>query len=243
MLVIIGLLVGGVLVGTSMIRSAELQSIGADVNRFRAAANMFKMRYSATPGDMKNATDYWGTSSGGCPDGTGTGTCNGDGNGLITDGTGQEMHRFWQHLTLAGLINGNYTGVAGGGSPVAAVIGINCPASRVVGVGYSVRNVAYSAGSTPYLFPGDYSHIFMIGKVTPYESYGPFMVPADAAALDAKYDDGKPGTGQYVQRTNIAAGSGGFPGCTNGDTTQGNTATYLNDTTTLACGLHVLNAF
>jgi prepilin-type N-terminal cleavage/methylation domain-containing protein len=86
-LVIIGLLIGGVLVGSALIRTAELQSAVQDKDRLVTAVNIFRDKYGALPGDMGNATDYWGTASGGCPNGVGTGTqtCNGNSDGLIYD--------------------------------------------------------------------------------------------------------------------------------------------------------------
>src|SRR4051812_21475415 len=86
-LVVIAMLVGGVLVGQSMIHSAELRSVTADINRFSAAAIAFKDKYHYLPGDLPNATSFWGAKPD-CstlnltPTPT-TLTCNGNGNGYI----------------------------------------------------------------------------------------------------------------------------------------------------------------
>ena len=89
-LVIIGLLAGGILVGRDLIHAAELRSVVSDVDKFTAAANTFRLKYNCIPGDCTNATDYWGTDPGGCPDTPGnsvpkTATCNGTGNGRLAD--------------------------------------------------------------------------------------------------------------------------------------------------------------
>lgn len=122
-LVILGLLTGGILGGQSLIRAAELRSVATDVSKYRSASYAFRDKYFGLPGDFTRATSFWGnattgTSGGECtaPEsdaGTGTQTCNGDGNGLIGNAStvGQrnsESFRFWQHLANAGLIEGQY---------------------------------------------------------------------------------------------------------------------------------------
>src|SRR4051812_28937287 len=87
-LVILGLLVGGVLTGQSLIRAAELRAITTEQNRYVTATHTFRDKYFALPGDMTNATAYWGT-SGNCPGlaaqgNTTPATCNGNGDGKIS---------------------------------------------------------------------------------------------------------------------------------------------------------------
>src|ERR1700757_2208888 len=89
-LVIIGLLVGGVLTGQSLIRAAELRSVTEQFQRYQAATMTFRDKYFAIPGDMPNASKYWGDATGttGCPGtytapNTGTAVCDGNGNGTI----------------------------------------------------------------------------------------------------------------------------------------------------------------
>lgn len=107
-LVILGLLVGGILAGQSLIHAAELRKMSAFITNTRTAHNAFKDRYFALPGDFDNATGVWGRSNAsdwhstcsaqpGTP--SATGTCNGDGNGWVTESQG-----YWEHLKLAGLI-------------------------------------------------------------------------------------------------------------------------------------------
>jgi prepilin-type N-terminal cleavage/methylation domain-containing protein len=90
-LMIIGLLVSGILVGKDMIRAAELRSITSEKDQIQTAVNLFKNKYLGLPGDLSNATDFWGTmptgtcsnTAAGASGGTGTQTCNGDGDGII----------------------------------------------------------------------------------------------------------------------------------------------------------------
>jgi prepilin-type N-terminal cleavage/methylation domain-containing protein len=59
-LMIIGLLVSGILVGKDMIRAAELRSITSEKDQFQTAVNLFKNKYLGLPGDLSNATAFWG---------------------------------------------------------------------------------------------------------------------------------------------------------------------------------------
>lgn len=116
-LVIIGLIVGGVLVGQDLIRAAQGRKIISEAEQITTAVRTFQLKYNALPGDMANATTYWGdaTASGACNDNNrsvpltaGGPTCNGNGDGHIdstVSGAGtQEVMFFWQHLFNAGLI-------------------------------------------------------------------------------------------------------------------------------------------
>ena len=63
-LVIIGLLVGGVLSGKSLIRASELRAVASEFSYYKIAIGNFKDKYSALPGDMRNAVTYWGAAAG-----------------------------------------------------------------------------------------------------------------------------------------------------------------------------------
>ena len=63
-LVILGLLVGGVLSGQSLIRAAQLRSVTTQFANYRAAVFTFRDKYFALPGDMANASAFWGSAGG-----------------------------------------------------------------------------------------------------------------------------------------------------------------------------------
>lgn len=63
-LVILGLLTGGILSGQSLIRAAELRSVVTDIQQIQTSIYSFRDRYMALPGDMKDATDFWGIAGG-----------------------------------------------------------------------------------------------------------------------------------------------------------------------------------
>src|ERR1019366_3549131 len=105
-LVIIGLLIGGIFVGQSLIHTAQLNSVISEFNRYQTSVQNFKMQYQALPGDMTNATAIWGSAGGTGADATcqntastTAATCNGNGDGAISTSVVvmDEELRAWQH--------------------------------------------------------------------------------------------------------------------------------------------------
>ncbi len=210
-LVIIGLLAGGILYGQTLIRQSQINSMMSDVQNYAMAAATFSTKYSALPGDMANATNYWGYAGGDSGDNYTTScyssgsvssaaTCNGSGNGQVYEsGTyANEQFRVWQHLANAQMILGNYTGVAGGGGASEHIIGTNCPASKIGTAGFGVRYVGVKSGDTNY-FDGAYGHVLIAGG---YSSTNPpvaaSLTTVEAQSFDSKYDDGSPALGKIL---------------------------------------------
>jgi prepilin-type N-terminal cleavage/methylation domain-containing protein len=162
-LVILGLLAGGVLVGQSLIRAAELRSVVDDFEKYRLAVIIFEDRYRYLPGDMPNAAQIWGAADAGdglgtdCHDATsnGTTTCNGNGNKLINSGNGSEWFHAWVQLKNAGLVEGSYTGrrIA---DPRQAVPGVNVPRSKLSNGGFTLISNRALDGD-PWRYSGDYN--------------------------------------------------------------------------------------
>jgi prepilin-type N-terminal cleavage/methylation domain-containing protein len=215
-LVILGLLTGGILAGQSLIRASELRAITTEYQRYMTAAQTFRDKYFAYPGDMPNAVRFWGAQAGGTADGTdatcaaltaaatGIATCNGNGNGNIADGAAatnaQETFRFWQHLGNAGLVEGTYTGVtAVAGQSYAAQRGVNIPASKYPNVGWTAINWSATAGV--YWWTANWGNAFFAGaNATNTISHGIVMKAEDVWNIDSKLDDGKPSQGKvWVQ--------------------------------------------
>jgi prepilin-type N-terminal cleavage/methylation domain-containing protein len=248
-LVILGLLTGGILGGQELIRAAELRAIPTELNKHRAAVYTFRDKYFALPGDMPNAVRFWGAAAGGTADGTdaaclalddsspstGSETCNGDGDGRIE--LGSEMLRFWQHLTNAGLIEGQYTGVSATNlTNRAHQGGLNCPASKFgQNTAHSIYHMGSSNGSG-YHFAGDYGNTFIFGRSSSmWETIGQILLPEDAWNIDTKLDDGKPGTGA-VRPRNINAS--GHPNCSTSSDPALSEYNLTYDSA--ACGLHFI---
>jgi prepilin-type N-terminal cleavage/methylation domain-containing protein len=205
-LVILGLLTGGILGGQALIKAAELRAIGEEYEKWHTAVYTFRDKYLALPGDMPNATQFWGAvNTGGtnnnCSDptndvGTGTQTCNGEGDGAID--LNYEKHRFWQHLANAGLINGEFTGAAGSAGNEHSVFDENAPRSKYGNMGWSVGFRGTDAGNT-YFFANDYGHVYYFGaQHFVSAALDPGLAPADAWNIDTKFDDGMPARGNVI---------------------------------------------
>ena len=245
-LVILGLLVGGVLTGQNLVRAAELRNVTEEEKKFVAAVQLFKEKYSAFPGDMANATSYWGRADTGAftgqcaaPDtnqGTGVQTCNGSGDGRLL--TGNETFRFWQHMANAGLIEGNYTGIAGAGGAFHSVRGTNIPKSKLEGAGwFSYGGWATAWAGDVVMFSGSYGDVIVIGgdvaNSMPYASN--IFSPDEAWSMDSKIDDGKPGQGDLRTYN--------WPGCTNAANKDDVTTTYKLTVSSKVCSLFFVDAY
>lgn len=116
-LVIIGLIVGGILVGQDLIRAAEIRAQISQIEKYQTAANTFRGKYNALPGDLNAAT---ATQYGFMLRGSYAGQ--GDGNGLLEGAMsndplghsginlyGGETAMFWVDLSKAQLIDDNFT--------------------------------------------------------------------------------------------------------------------------------------
>lgn len=210
MLVILGLLVGGVLSGQSLIRAAELRSVSADFVRYQTAIQAFRDKYFALPGDMANATQFWGAINADpsiCWAGPATSiaTCNGNGNGVIAPGmsTGpdtsyNEQLRAWQHLGNAQLVEGTYTGAVDGTSDF-ATLGRDLPRSRINNAGFAIARGLGDVGLPTYSGAVDPAQSLLFGAPTDGFSIGfEALKPEDAFNIDTKIDDGRPGTGRVL---------------------------------------------
>lgn len=193
---VVGLVVGGVLVAISTIRAAGVQSTVASINTYQKAMATFKDKYNALPGDIPNAETLWGSDTN-CPNSpysntTYKATCNGNGDGQIT---GNERFRVWQHLANAGMIPGQYNGVAATGNAV-MVPGINVPSPKLSQGSYMVFYQPPLTADGNNLYKGNYGNIIVFGSSNSTSIYGgPILTPAELSALDQKMDDGYPATG------------------------------------------------
>lgn len=236
-LVILGLLTGGILAGQSLIRAAELRKVSTQYSVYYTAMQSFRDKYFAIPGDMANATSFWGAADptpATCKTtpSVDTKTCNGDGNGNITQGSvgSNERFRFWQHLANAGLIEGSYRGVGGGSGSEANET--NSPIS-IANSYWFIYWIGPLSGNTQ-MFDGVYSNTLQFGGfVSGQDPNAPVLSPSDAWNIDTKSDDGKPGTGKILIRA-----TGGLATCTDTSTSSaGATANYLLVNTGNNCAL------
>ncbi len=253
-LVIIGLLIGGIMAGQTLVRQSQISSVATDAQMYMRAVLQFRDKYVALPGDMGNATTYWGVIPGSSAadnytlscatlQGTGTQTCNGDNNGQINETSATsyyyEMHRAWQHLANAQMIQGSYTGVTATGGTENDALGVNVPASHVPGAGFKFDWVGVRSGDSNW-FNYSYKHALFFGSLMAYNmngytgniTTGPTLTGAEALAFDTKYDDGLAVSGQIMAWPN---GSAYNSNCTT--TAVITTAIYNQTTKGLICGL------
>jgi prepilin-type N-terminal cleavage/methylation domain-containing protein len=225
-LVIIGLIVGAVLAGQSLILQAQMRATMKQIESYKTAVATFRDKYSCLPGDCATATSFWPKDPActyqnlrpyiAAPNGM---TCNGDGNGIIYGYYYNELMLFWQHLSLAGLIQGSFTGTCGYGPSddcYSSVhyfdyrVNLDAPAAPIGSAGITL--------TYPLLqWPGDPrfnqtamngQHVFWMGAPGTTDGSGnsiisgypqPMLTPKQAYALDTKYDDGSPFTGTIME--------------------------------------------
>ncbi len=181
-LVIIGLLLGGVLKGQELIEQSKIKRVVNDFNNISAAVLTYQDRYRFLPGDDPNAATRWTNSVAGAAayaNATATG-----GNGVITgavitiNAAAGESNGAWQHLRLAGLVNGDLSTAPRSLNPEPTPFGAG---SNYAIVGAVAGAGLMSWGTTTSGFCGS--------------------LPAKAAEqLDRQLDDGNP------QKGNIRAG-------------------------------------
>ena len=205
-LTIIAMGIGLLSLGNSLVYKYKLKTVMEDFTRFTRAYVSFKDIYKAVPGDMFNATTAFGATA---P--SGLAVQNGNGNGFIGMGTVENVEMFagFQHLSLAGLINGEYTGTYTLVSTVPSF-----PQSRYYSqAGYSFASSTCPACGIQFFNPAFsnntyFNFIYMNAPVAVAGSYtwaawwqvfvnGAMRAP-DAQALDIIYDDGYPSTGSFL---------------------------------------------
>ena len=105
-LVIIGVLLGGVLKGQELIKSAQVRNLIDQSSSIQAAYYGFVDRYHQIPGDMRGnaACSLIGNQVPNC--------VGGNGNRVIEKNNWKEASAVWAHLAAAGFIQGNYQGSA-----------------------------------------------------------------------------------------------------------------------------------
>jgi len=230
-LVVIAMLLGGTMVGRDLIRSAEIRAIIAEQSNYSNAIEIFRKKYGSLPGDMYNATTYWGAAT--CPASTGVGTCNGDGDGTIEYMT--ENYYAWEHLALSTIIPGTYSGIGSNvGGSHRPTIGTDVPASKVTGNYWQIvyfsqlNSVATEVGFSDLADIRNNYLIYSGTSATTWWLADTALSPIDAYNIDLKVDDGLPGYGNTRAGWNSSATS-----CTT--TRVASTAAYVLTKSTNGC--------
>lgn len=237
-LVIIGLIIGGIVAGQGMYKSALLKSITTEAMEFKTAINQFRTKYKYWPGDLPDANLLQGSFA----------TTNvGDGNdwiggGAVAGAGEMELYYVWQHLVAAKMINGSFTTAGTEHATYTFTPSVNVPESRYDRGAWNISTVNTGAVRPLYSnnFPVGYNirlasadwrpttHL-MISKGTDSEAPDAILLPQEAEDIDMKFDDGKPGQGK------LQANHAGSLLC--GTTAVAATALYDVDTSTRECFL------
>lgn len=179
---IIGLIVASVLTGANVKRKLELSGLIDDISAISVAVQEFEATYGALPGDMYNAEAIFGAAN--------TDDGNGDGDLGTSEGTDTNTNEtllFWQHLQLAGLIEGAYDGATDG-------VGGKMESS----IPYGIYTVAADATGQMSI-TADKEHATIRGLLYTKEAYDILL----------KYDNGSPVTGVILvdEATGATAGN------------------------------------
>lgn len=193
-LVIVGLIIGGILAGQDMIKSAEIRSTIQQWEIYNSAKNVFRDKYFSIPGDINQdrALEY------GFYDRTGTAAPgNGDANGLLQACAttaaagllaGCETTLFWRDMNTANMVDGFFQVADENVATVPLAELINWLPTAAVGrdnywTVFSVggRNWLQLTGISA-LTAGAYS---LNASLTPFEAF----------SLDRKTDDANPFSG------------------------------------------------
>lgn len=202
-LVVLALLTGGILGGQALIKAAEMRAVTTELATWQTAANTFQQKYGGLPGDLTNAEEYWGAAAG-CPPSAGdaalgNSTCNGNGDGdvgSIATAQRYEPFLFWQQLSLAGMIGGEYSGTPGAASTSDHIIGVNAPTAKFGNGGWSA--LFFNGGSTNQ-YDRNYGNTFVIGAQRPsFSANEKLFTPSEAWSIDTKTDDGLPAQGNTI---------------------------------------------
>ena len=180
-LVIIGLLLGGVLKGQELIQNARVRNIISQQDSTKAAYFGFLDRYRGAPGDLQEAAALANI-----PEAGGVANCGGNGNSLIN--TNAESACAWSHLSRAGFVTGNYSGVLGDVAVNNGFNTLNSPTNPFGGLVQLIFDVEFA----------DAAGLGAAANARLNVKTGTNIPATVLAEVDRKIDDGLPQAGTFV---------------------------------------------
>jgi prepilin-type N-terminal cleavage/methylation domain-containing protein len=226
-LVIIGLLIGGILAAQSMIETARMNSAIRQIQQFDIAVSNFKATFQGLPGD----TDKFSLA------GNNDGIINhvrGQGSGACGFFWGEDEF-FWVHLQ-----QGGFTYLGKHFSPSSLLPGRVFDTTSLAPESPSLRLDSNSGVivescdgiANTYIF-GNWDGLELdSGDGDRIDDFKGVLKPVNALAIDAKIDDGLPGSGK-VQDLNGLVGGFDAVNCSDG-------TSYSSNITTVSCGLSII---
>ncbi len=170
-LVIVGLLLGGVLKGQSLITNAKVGNLIKQMQTLQVAVYAFQDQYNAVPGDMSNASTIVSPEAVNCTWNCDNGRINLWRNGSLV----------FNHLSAAGLYSGQFAD------------------SEVNAQPSTTRNPTNPFGGPIFIgYTGAYGDLLTSGvPAVTLISTGANVPASILAQIDRKIDDGKPLTGSF----------------------------------------------
>jgi len=218
-LVIIGFIVGGVLLGQDLIRSAETRATISQIEKYNTAVNTFRGKFNALPGDLNGqvATQFGFAARGALPG-------EGDGNGIMesvygTNGTTYgcletvgENAMFWVDLTTANGLNLN---LIDGGFNTANSTTQPATPSIITGTGLNLYlpEAKLGRGSYIYVWSQNSVNYFGISGISKLYNYGALyayrsITVRQSYDMDTKIDDGLPQSGRITAQALLSQNPG-----------------------------------
>lgn len=190
-LIIVGVISIAVYVGADLIQNAKENTIIADFQKYKLYTDQFKEKYEGYPGDLIDATTYFGAAN----------TNNGDGDKVINP-IDDEQYLAWQHLAFAGYIEGPFTG-NNTSETIQPAIGFDVPESPIATTPYLYSSF-YIEGYNQDLGTNFLSNFILLANLIYDPSNSGYLklgqlagavLPNSAYNIDLKADDGIPTTG------------------------------------------------
>ena len=196
-LVIIGLVVGGIMTGKTLIQQAEIRAAASQLQKFETAYRTFQVKYGCIMGDCANATDFFGTNyvvvASGCPPSGGAGNGNGNGDGFIDQSSGLTSNGTWRCEPIQALKSLSLSGF------LPSDMSAPCQASLLVyfkgindSCAFFYKNTLWNNYNLP-LNAINWANI-QSGGFSPISGA---LSPVQARLIDEKLDDGNPTNGKF----------------------------------------------
>lgn len=193
-LVILSLLLSIIMVGSTLVQNAHINTIITEQYEHQNRIYKFYEMYNAVPGDFADAVLTFGCNSGKPCE-------NGNNDRRIDHNMSTERFQIWRHLNLAGMISKMYSGAQVNNTKMSQV-DINIPSSRfgdnlgyMVYYGTDTVSISQDVDSTSYncmmLANYEQQNIFGFGE-------SPALPSHILSMVDRKIDDGNPRSGNIV---------------------------------------------
>ncbi|MCB2081895.1 MAG: type II secretion system protein [Rickettsiales bacterium] len=184
-LVVVGLLISVVMTGVYLVSQSKVRTIIAEQETYQAAIKNFLDRYNELPGDMSDASGYWGSAS------------DGDGDEQIEWSADEGVQAWYQLQESKMITRGGLTGTA---TSAKAVIDTNVPSSAIRGsVGWYL-DYDSTVGN----------HLGLGAQETTGVNDGPALSASEAKKIDEKLDDGIANSGRVFSNGTNCHSSGTY---------------------------------